>query len=185
MLSPASLRTPPNHRPAPHRRRGSLTVEMLMVLVVLLLATIGVAQFGVFFANAQEVALAARVGGLEASQTANLPTAASAVPATIVAAIEHHLESSQIQWSHIRLEHNVAPGVGVVLDSDTGDGFAVNPKTNLAAPPFPNTRYVRLTVTAPLAELFPRALSFFGVQFFVANKSYEHTTVFRYELGTP
>jgi len=167
------------------RRRGSLTVEMLMVLVVLLLVTIGVAQFGVFFANAQEVALAARVGGLEASQTANLP-AAGDLPSAIVTAIEHQLESSQIEWSHLRLEHNVTlSGAPVVLESDSGGGFDVNPKASLAAPPFPNTRYVRLTVYAPLAELFPRALSFFGVQFFAANKSYEHTTVFRFELGTP
>jgi hypothetical protein len=158
---------------------------MLMVLVVLLLATIGIAQFGVFFANADEVALAARMGGLEASQTANLP-AAGPVPDTIIAAIEHQLDSSQIQWSHIRLEHNVTlAGNAVVLESDSSEGFDVNPKTNLAAPPFPNTRYVRLTVTAPLAELFPRALSFFGIQFFAANKSYEHSTVFRYELGAP
>jgi hypothetical protein len=143
---------------------------MLMVLVVLLLATIGIAQFGVFFANADEVALAARMGGLEASQTANLP-AAGPVPDTIIAAIEHQLDSSQIQWSHIRLEHNVTlAGNAVVLESDSSEGFDVNPKTNLAA---------------PLAELFPRALSFFGIQFFAANKSYEHSTVFRYELGAP
>jgi Flp pilus assembly protein TadG len=166
-------------------RRGSLTVEMLLVVVVLILATIGIAQFGVFFANAQEVALAARVGGLEASQTANLPIT-GAVPETIISAIEHQLESSQIEWSHIRLEHNATPsGSAVVLDSDSAGGFAVNPKSNLAAPPFTSTRYVRLTVSAPLAELFPRALSFFGIQFFAANKSYEHSTVFRYELGTP
>jgi Flp pilus assembly protein TadG len=172
-------------RRAQRARRGSLTVEMLMVLIVLLLATIGIAQFGVFFANAQEVALAARVGGLEASQTANLP-AAGDVPDAIISAIEHQLESSQIAWSHIRLEHNVTPDASaVVLESDSGEGFDVNPKTNLAAPPFPNTRYVRLTVYAPLAELFPRALSFFGIQFFAAEKSYEHSTVFRYELGTP
>jgi len=159
---------------------------MLLVVVVLLLVTIGVAQFGVFFANAQEVALAARVGGLEASQTANLPIAAGAVPDTIITAIEHQLESSQIEWSHIRLEHNVTPSdTAVVLDSDSAGGFVVNPKSNLAAPPFTNTRYVRLTVSAPLAELFPRFLSFFGIQFFAANKSYEHSTVFRYELGTP
>jgi hypothetical protein len=167
------------------RRRGSLTVEMLMVLIVLLLATIGIAQFGVFFSCAQEVALAARMGGLEASQTATLP-AAGTVPTDIIAAIEHQLESSQIEWSHIRLEHNVTlSGDPAVLQSDSGGVFTENPKASLGGPPFPNTRYVRLTVYAPLAELFPRALSFFGIQFFAAEKSYEHTTVFRYELGTP
>jgi hypothetical protein len=169
-----------------HQRRGSLTVEMLMVLVVLLLATIGIAQFGVFFANAQELALAARVGGLEASQTLGLPIAPGPVPASIVSAIEHQLRSSEIDWSHIRLEHNVdTGGAPVVLDSDSLGGFTVNPKVVLAAPPFPGTRYVRLTVSSPMEELFPRYLSFFGIQFYTANKSYEHTTVFRFEIGTP
>src|SRR5688500_8792315 len=50
-------------------RRGGIAFEMILVLVVLLIATIGVVQFGVFLANAQQVALAARVGALEASQT--------------------------------------------------------------------------------------------------------------------
>ena len=166
-------------------RRGSLTVEMLMVLIVLLLVTIGISQFGVFFANAQELDLAARMGGLEASQTANLPSG-GAVPANIISAIEHQLLSSEITWSHIRLEHNVTlSGDPVVLESDSGGIFVENPKASLAAPPFASTRYVRLTVYAPLAELFPRALSFFGIQFFAAEKSYEHTTVFRYELTRP
>jgi len=184
-MTARNFRSKPSQRTRRFNRRGSLTVEMLMVVVVLAIVTVGIAQFGVFFANADEVALAARVGGLEASQTANLPTAPGVVPATIVAAIEHQLESSQIEWSHIRLEHNITPGGDVVvLDSDAGV-FDENPKSNLAAPPFSNTRYVRLTVSAPLAELFPRALSYFGVQLFAATKSYEHTTVYRYELGTP
>ena len=101
-----------------------------------------------FFANAQEVALAARVGGLEASQTANLPTAAGAVPEYDHLGDRTSTRSSQIDWSHIRLEHNVTPsGSAVVLNSDSAGGFDVNPKSPLAAPPFTNTRYVRLTVS--------------------------------------
>src|SRR3954454_8731322 len=88
-------------------RRGSLSVEMIMVVVVLAIVTVGIAQFGVFFANADEVAFAARVGVEEASQTANLPPTSGPVPANIVSAIEHQLQSSQINWLHIRLEHNV------------------------------------------------------------------------------
>src|SRR5262245_27355557 len=107
-----------------HRRRGSLTVEMIMVLVVLLIVTIAVIHFGVFFVNSDEFSLAARVGAEEASQTAGLPIAPALVPANIISAIEHQLLSSQIQWSHIRLEHNATPGNAVVvLDSDSGEGF--------------------------------------------------------------
>src|SRR3954470_18486447 len=101
-----------NRKAAPrrfHRRPGGLTVEMLMVVVVLAIISVGIIQFGMFFANADEVAFAARVGAEEASQTSNLPTSPGPVPATIVSAIEHQLLSSQIDWSHIRLEHNVSP----------------------------------------------------------------------------
>jgi Flp pilus assembly protein TadG len=182
---PRANRRPKRHSPQQGRRRGSLTVEMIMVVMVLLIVTVGIVQFGVFFADADEVALAARVGTEEASQLPGLP-AAGPVPASIISAVEHQLLSSQIQWSHIRLEHNATPGNAVVvLNSDSGGGFDVNPKLNLAAPPFPGTHYVRLTVTVPLAEVFPRSLSFFGQQLFAPTGSYEHSDVFRYELTTP
>lgn len=176
----------PVARKVRRQRRGSLSVEMIMVVTVLAIVTVGIIQFGMFFANADEVAFAARVGAEEASQTMNLPTAPGPVPATIISAIEHQLQSSQIDWSHIRLEHNVTPGdVPVDLNSDSGGGFAVNPKADLASPPFATTHYVRLTVTVPLAELFPRPISFFGQQLFAANRTYEQTAVFRYELSIP
>jgi hypothetical protein len=175
------LRPPPRHH-----RRGSLTVEMIMVLVVLLLVTIGLIHFGVFFANSDQFSLAARVGTEEASQTAGLPMAPGPVPLNIINAIGHQLRNSEIQWSHIRLEHNVTPsGTPVVLDSDTGGGFFVEPKAPLAAAPFPGTRYVRLTVTVPMAELYPRNLSYFGKQLFDASDTCEYTNVFRHELTFP
>jgi len=169
------------------RRRGSLTVEMLLVVVVLAIVTVGVVQFGVFFANAQEVSLAARVGAEEASQFAGLPTINGApVPLDIIRGIRHQLESSCIEWAHIRLEHNVTPGLTpVVLESDSGGGFVCDEKTNLAMPPAPGTRYVRLTVCVPLNEVFPKSLSFFGEQLYANTQTYEHTAIFRYELGTP
>jgi hypothetical protein len=176
-----------NRRSSTRLRRGSLTVEMILVVVVLAIATVGIAQFGVFFANAEEVALAARVGGLEASQTPNLPTAPGPVPDTIISAIEHQLASSQIQWCHIRLEHNVNPptDAAVVLESDFGGGCICEPKATLAAPPSAGTHYVRLTVCVPLNEVIPTQLSYFGEQLFPSTKTYEHTTIFRYELTTP
>jgi hypothetical protein len=169
------------------RRRGSLTVEMVLVVVVLAIVTVAVVQFGVFFANAQEVALAARDGALEASQTAGLSTSSgNPVPADVIRAIEHQLQSSKIDWCHLRLEHNVTGGLTpVTLESDTGGGFICEPKTNLLAPPSPGTRYVRMTVCVPLKEVFPRSLSFFGEQLFANTRTYEHTVLLRYELGTP
>lgn len=172
----------------PQRRRGSLTIEMVGVVTVLAIVTLGVAQFGVFYANADMVALAARVGALEASQTPGLSTVnGSAVPANVIAAIEHQLMSSQIDWAKIRLEHNVNPPteLPVELTASQPGGFVVPPKSNFPAPPFAGTQYVRLTVAVPLTDVMPKQLSLFGQQLFLANRTYEHTAVFRYELAGP
>jgi hypothetical protein len=47
------------------------------------------------------------------------------------------------------------------------------------------TRYVRLTVCVPLSEVFPQSLSFFGVQLYGSEQTYEETAIYRYEMGTP
>jgi Flp pilus assembly protein TadG len=167
------------------RRRGSLTVEMIIVVVVLLIVTVGIVQFGVFFANAQEVAFAARVGALEASQTVGLP-ASGDVPDNVIQAIQNHLNNSKIRWCHIRLEHNVTVSdTAVELESDSQINAVCQPKQNLPAPPATGTHYVRLTVCVPLRDVFPKQLSFFGEQLYPLTKTYEHTAVYRYELTTP
>lgn len=160
---------------------------MILVVVVLAIVTVGVVQFGVFFTNAQMVALAARVGALEASQSSNLPLSDGApVPEDVVRAIEHQLHSSCIAWCQIRLEHNVTPsGSPVAQLSMQGDECECHPHEPFAAPPFPDTHYVRLTVCVPLGEVFPRQLSYFGSQLFGPEKTYEHTVTLRYELDVP
>jgi hypothetical protein len=166
-----------------HRRRGAIAFEMILVLVVLLIVTIGVVQFGVFLSNAQQVALAARVGALEASQTtdANLPDAPGPVPDNIIRAIEHQLESSCIEWCTIRVEHNVHPdGDQVELLSQTDPACDCKTDDFLADPPI--RPYVRVTVCVPLSEVMPAQLSFFGQQIYGADDTYEHSAVFRYEL---
>ena len=167
-------------------RRGGIAFEMILVLVVIIIVTVGVIQFGVFLANAEQVAMAARVGGLEASQTDPLPAGAGPVPANIILAIEHQLESSCIDWCHIRVEHNVGGGVSV-RESDAVPPVACDcdPKTNLPGPPFPGTRYVRVTVCVPLSQVMPKQLSFFGEQIYGPANTYEHTAIYRYEIGTP
>ena len=174
------------HAFARSQRRGGIAFEMIMVLVVLIIVTVGIVQFGVFMANAEQVALAARVGGLEASQTDPLPVGAGAVPANIILAIEHQLESSCIDWCHIRVEYNVGGGVSV-RESDVVPAVPCDcdPKTNLATPPFPGTRYVRVTVCVPLSQVMPKQLSFFGEQIYGPENTYEHTAIYRYEIGTP
>jgi hypothetical protein len=169
------------------RRRGGLTIEMVLVVVVLAIVTVAVVQFGVFYANAEQVALAARVGGLEASQTANLATSGD-VPVNVVDAIRHQLESSHIDYCEIRLEHNVippgppAPPPPPYVLTTIAPGCTCPPKSPLVSPPFVGTEYVRVTVCVPLDQVFPKQVSFFGKQLFDSSKTYENTAVFRYEL---
>jgi hypothetical protein len=173
--------------PVLRRRRGGLTIEVVLVVVVLAIVTVAVVQFGVFYANAEQVALAARVGGLEASQTANLATSGD-VPVNVVDAIRHQLESSHIDYCEIRLEHNVippgppAPPPPPYVLTTIAPGCTCPPKSPLVSPPFVGTEYVRVTVCVPLDQVFPKQVSFFGKQLFDSSKTYEHTAVFRYEL---
>jgi hypothetical protein len=158
---------------------------MVMVVTVLAIVTVGVAQFGIFFANADMVALAARAGALEASQISPLPTAGP-VPASVLSAVEHQLQSSKIDWARVRLEHNVNPPTNTAVELDSQQpGYVFEPKLNLSAPPSPNTYYVRLTVAVPLDDVFPKQLSFFRQQLYTADRTYEHTVVMRYELANP
>ena len=171
------------------KRRGGIAFEMIMVLVVLIIVTVGIVQFGVFMANAEQVAMAARVGALEASQTTPLPAGPGAVPANIIVAIEHQLESSCIDWCHIRVEHNVG-GAASSLESNAAPAVPCDcdPKTNLATAPgaaIAPTRYVRVTVCVPLSQVMPKQLSFFGEQLYGPSNTYEHTAIYRYEIGTP
>ena len=165
-------------------RRGGVVLEMILVLAVLLVAMIGVVQFGIFLANAQQVALAARVGALEASQTMDLPVTAGDVPENIVSAVEHQLASSCIRWCTIRVEHDVHPtGQQVALTATANSACDCRANTNLADPPARS--YVRVTVCVPLSEVLPAQLSFFGSQIYGPHRTYEHTAVLRYELEQP
>jgi Flp pilus assembly protein TadG len=165
-------------------RRGGIAFEMILVLVTLLIATIGVVQFGVFLANAQQVALAARVGVLEASQTADLPVTNSPVPLNILAAIEHQLASSGIGWCTIRVEHDIHPtGEPVELLTALDPDCKCEIHEPLASPP--PRGYVRITVCVPLSQVMPEQLSFFGSQIYGEHETYEHSAVFRYELDAP
>jgi hypothetical protein len=69
------------------------------------------------------------------------------------------------------------------------DGWAHGFKTNLEGraysrffTPADDSAVVRPYVCVPLDQVFPKQISFFGTQLFDPSKTYEHTTVFRYEL---
>jgi hypothetical protein len=170
------------------RRHGAATLELILVLPVLLLITIGLIEFGVMFANLQQVALASRVGAERASELATLPafTTGDPVPLEVIEAIEQQLHSSRIDWCQIRLEHNAAdPQAQEVLESAEGDPCGCDDIVPLPEDEIPTGRYVRLTVTVPLSEVVPSGLTLFGCRLFSAEQAFQSTTIFRYEIGTP
>ncbi|MEX2175224.1 MAG: TadE/TadG family type IV pilus assembly protein [Pirellulaceae bacterium] len=165
-------------------RRGGIVVEMILVLVVLILVTLGIVQFGMFLANAEQVALAVRVGALEASQTPALSwQEGDSVPECVLSAIGHQLESSGIQFCQVRLEHNVHPDRLAVALRSADDGGETPTQSNLNAAPAGS--YVRVTVCVPLSEVLPEQLSFLGERIYGASKTYQHSATFRYELDQP
>ena len=161
-------------------RRGSEIVELVIILPVLILIGLGIVSFGIFYSNRQQVALAARVGAEEASQTAGLDTTSDwdPVPQDILDAITDQLESSCIQVYEVRLEHNVG-GTPVVLRSPGTGTCPCGPDDTL--PPCQLLgKYVRVTVCVEMEELMPNFLAAFGSS--VCGKVAQATTVFHYEL---
>lgn len=156
------------------RRRsgGSVTIEMLVVLPVLLIVLSSVVQFGYYFARAEQLALAARNGALEASRTPAL-LAAGTVPSNIEDAVRHQLQSSNISTIAIIVEHNTIDGTEDVLRTD----YVTNtcPEPTAALP----TSAVRVTVCVPLTDLMPNLLSIFG--FNIAGRDSRFTSTFGYD----
>ena len=157
-------------------------LELILVLPILVILVLAVVQFGLFFANMQQVALAARVGAEEASQTVDLPiTDGAPIPANILEAVDHQLDSSGIIACRVRLEHNFG-GRQVTLIAPPTGACDCPPAGNLT-PPLPPGEYVRLSLSVPLCELMPICLAVFGFDVADPCKVVEATTIFRHELG--
>ena len=163
----------------PRARRGAIILEFVLAVPILLIALVSIVQFGVFFANMQQVTLAARVGAEEASQTLPLPASSGEpIPQQILNVIDRQLETAKLARCQVRLEHNLggSPVVSVAGDEDCGCG----PIDPLADPP--PGKYVRLTVVVPLGEMMPNGLVLFGFDVSRPNRVAQYTTILRHEL---
>lgn len=190
----AALRLRPGAR---LRRGGAVTLELLLVMPVLVMTLLAVVQFGVFFSNMQQLALATRVGAEVASQSV-LPnnavygvapfTVGDPVPTDIVNAITTQLASSGITPCEILLDHNAntfefPPASGIFITPN--QRFTTTLSVCHCEPPalasLPTIRRtVRVTVCVPMTQMMPNCLSAFG--FDLSNCSAQSTTVLRYEL---
>jgi TadE-like protein len=163
----------------PSRRRATVVLEFMVVLPILVIVLVGTVQFGVFYANMQQVALATRVGAEEASQTGGLALA-NDVPANVLLAISQQLETAGLTYCRVRLEHNVG-GDQVELYYPSEDACGGGPDETLPADGLPR-EYVRLTVTVRLGEVMPDTIGCFCFSPAGADKTAFVTTIFRYEL---
>jgi hypothetical protein len=149
-----------------------VTLELILTVPIWLILLWAIVEWGQILSNQQQVALAARVGAEEASQTPDLDIAAG-VPANVLTAITQQLDSSNISWCKVILEHNLN---GPLEELSEGPCDCDPPSTALP----PNREYVRVTVCVPLTELACNLLAPFG--FDISGCIVQHSATFRYEL---
>ncbi len=163
------------------KRRGVVTLEVILAIPIFVIALMPIVQFGLLFANQQYVAEATRAGTQVASE---LTTIGGVVPAQVQTAVARELSRIGVSNFTIRLEHNidfsVSPAVigpTVVLQSVTGSG----PSPIIAPPAVVVTRrYVRVSVYVRSTELTPNLLSTYG--FDLSTRASQETTLRTYTL---
>jgi len=153
---------------------------MLLVLQIVLVVLLAVVQFGLFFSNYQQLALASRVGAELASETSlpNQTMAITPLPTDITDLVVRQLHSSGIDPCAVILEHNVN---GPAFTEQTlRTNYTPNcPTCSEPAGTIP-TNSVRLTICVQLTELMPNCLSWLG--FDIATRTSTSSTTFGYEL---
>lgn len=163
------------------KRRGVVTLEIILAIPIFVIALMPIVQFGLLFANQQYVAEASRAGTQVASE---LTTIGGVVPAQVQTAVARELSRIGVSNFTIRLEHNidfsVSPAVigsTVVLQSVAGSG----PNPVIAPPAVAVTRrYVRVSVYVRTTELTPNLLSTYG--FDLSTRASQETTLRTYTL---
>lgn len=163
--------------PVTRHRRGTLILELVLVLPLILIALLAAVQFGKYFANMQEISLAARIGGLAASRTPNLSVVpGDPVPAAVVDAVNKQLASVGIHTAAIALEHNLDGGP-VLLKSPQDVSVDVD---FISAPP--PGGYVRVIVIVPQAAIMPDLLRACGLHLVLPDKITAFSNVFHYTM---
>lgn len=162
-------------------RAGSVTVEFLLILPILLLVLLIVIEFGMYFANKQQVALACRVGAEATARTAGLPNGGQ-IPSNIIQAVSSQLASSGITYAAIFLQHNSGGSPYTLTEPSSPPAGCSAPAAPLppASPPDHGRISVRVTVCVPMTSLAPNVLKMFG--FDLTGRYTSCSTTFRYSL---
>lgn len=168
------------------RRRGAITLEMILVLPIFVVALIPIVQFGLLLSNKQFVEMASRTGSQVGSKLPMLTqTSSEPVPAEVLKSVATEMGKIGVSDYAVLLEHNIdttqASSVGpvVILRSIVGAGPANAPSPSLVALTL-NRPYVRVTVSVQASKLTPNLLSTFG--FDLSNRVSEESALRRYAL---
>jgi hypothetical protein len=155
-------------------------LELIICLPVWLIILAAAVEFGLFVSRLQQVALATRVGAMQAAQTTSLDQLTS-VPPDVLTVIDHQLEPSNIEYCRVILQHNVGvSGTTPVTRTANGTTPCTCDPPSSTEMPFPQCGdYVRVTVCIRMTDMTPNLLSMFGYD--ITNKIVQRSTTYRYE----
>lgn len=150
------------------KRNGSVVLEAIVALPVLLIAVMAIVELGLLSSN-QSVVHSASVAGADAAVAlgCTLPTTGS-VPSEIIEAVEGALACQNARATCIRVEHTIGRSPPHVLEMGTG-----------ASPPLaspPASDYVCVSVCVENTELAPNLLRTFCLNL---QETYSQQTVCR------
>jgi len=151
---------------AESRRRGVVTLELIVVTPIIAIMLSAVIEFGVMLASIEQITASVRAGAKVASELSNadLGNAATAVNVDVVqAAVDNVLGSAGMSSCMVILEHNPTCN-GLVAATKTAGACAgcAAPATALPTTAVIPSGTIRVTVCVEATQLAPNLLSTFG-----------------------
>lgn len=148
------------------RRRGVVTLELIVVTPIIAIMLSAVIEFGIMLASIEQITASVRAGGKIASELSNadIGSAATAVNVDLVqAAVDNVLGSAGMTSCMVILEHNPDCN-GLVAATKTAGACAgcAAPVTALPTTAVIPSGTVRVTVCVEATQLAPNLLLTFG-----------------------
>lgn len=180
-------------RQSSRRRRGVITLELILTFPILIIVLLAVVEFGLILAASKHVEFASRLGAKLAAESSgtDLETLNTGVISPLRVEIDQYLNTAGYSDScTVILEHNVAGTGGMVQVNPNPADCPCGPVGSLPSqfPPLPSPAVttfesVRVTVCLPMEGNIPNCLSTFG--FDLDGCTIQQTVVWRYELTPP
>lgn len=165
-MSQTQSQTPTRVARAKSRRRGVVTLELIVVTPIIAIILSAVIEFGIMLASIEQITASVRAGGKIASELSNadIGSAATAVNVDLVqAAVDNVLGSAGMSSCMVILEHNPDCN-GLVAATKTAGACAgcAAPATALPTTAVIPNGTVRVTVCVEATQLAPNLLLTFG-----------------------